>query len=272
MKENKNEKQKRVLAEINQQVRKNKTTFVVFCILRVFVFLAGTLAFFRGNYENVFLCVLSVLLMFAPAIIKRKLQIALPSVLEIIILVFIFCAQILGEIGSFYTRIPHWDTMLHTVNGFLCAAIGFALLDILNRDSKIKLKLSPLFLAIVAFCFSMTIGVLWEFFEFGADVLFQTDMQKDYIVHHISSVMLNPDNLNVPIKVEEITNVSVNGVQLPLDGYLDIGIYDTMKDLFVNFIGAVVFSVIGYYYVKTRGEGKIAKQFIPVIDTDNDSE
>ena len=260
------EKRKQVKSEINEQIRKNKTTFAVFCVLRVFVFLAGALSFFRGNYENVFLCMLTMLLMFTPAIIKRKLQIALPSTLETIILLFIFCAQILGEIGSFYTKIPHWDTMLHIVNGFLCAAIGFALLDILNRDSKIKLHLSPLFLAIVAFCFSMTIGVLWEFFEFGADVLFQTDMQKDYIVHHISSVMLNPDNLNVPIKVEDITNVSVNGAQLPFDGYLDIGIYDTMKDLFVNFIGAVVFSVIGYFYVKTRGEGKFAKQFIPVLD------
>ena len=88
--------------------------------------------------------------------------------------------------------------MLHTTNGFLCAAVGFSLIDILNRNAKIKFTLSPVYVALAAFCFSMTIGVLWEFFEFSMDRLFHMDMQKDTIVHTISSVMLDPTNSNIP--------------------------------------------------------------------------
>ena len=96
-------------------------------------------------------------------------------------LLFIFSAEILGEISSFYVLFPFWDTTLHTLNGFLAAAIGFSLVDLLNRSDRVKFDLSPLFLSITAFCFSMTIGVLWEFFEFAMDQFFALDMQKDTI-------------------------------------------------------------------------------------------
>ena len=120
-------------------------------------------------------------------------------------------------------------------------------------------------MAIVAFCFSMTIGVLWEFFECIMDSFFLLDMQKDTIVHSVTSVMLDPTNSNIPVTIDDITSVAVNGRDLGFDGYLDIGLYDTMADLFVNFIGAVVFSTIGYFYIKHRGRGKIARAFIPTI-------
>ena len=106
--------------------------------------------------------------------------------------------------------------------------------------------LSPVFIAVVAFCFSMTIGVVWEFFEFAMDRFFLLDMQKDTVVHTISSVMLDPDGGNVPYMIRGITDTAVNGQKLGLGGYLDIGLIDTMKDLLVNFIGAAVFSFIGY--------------------------
>ena len=196
--------------------------------------------------------------------------------LEIIILLFIFAAEILGEIQAYYIQYPGWDTMLHTLNGFLCAAIGFSLLDIVNRNEKLKFSLSPVYLAAVAFCFSMTIGVLWEFFEFSMDQLFLLDMQKDTVVHSIGSVMLDPAGGNHPAAIKHITDVIVvtaDGAQqsLGLGGYLDIGIIDTMKDLFVNFIGAVVFSTIGFFYVKNRGKGKFAPQFIPTVVEDVDA-
>ena len=156
--------------------------------------------------------------------------------------------------------------MLHTLNGFLCAAVGFALLDIVNRNEKFKFELSPLYLAIVAFCFSMTIGVLWEFFEYFCDLLLKTDMQKDTVIHFISSTYIDATASNKAVIIEGIKEVMVDGQKLPVSGYLDVGLYDTMKDLLVNFIGAVVFSVIGFFYVKTRGKGKFAKNFIPVIN------
>ena len=154
----------------------------------------------------------------------------------------------------------------------MCAAIGFALVDMLNRNEKFSLTLSPTYMAVVAFCFSMTIGVLWEFFECGMDQLFLLDMQKDAVVNTIATVMLDPTGGNTPVVIRDITDVIVvtgsgEEISLGLGGYLDIGILDTMKDLLVNFVGAVVFSIIGYFYVKSRGKGRFASRFIPrVVD------
>ncbi len=250
--------------EYKKAIKEEKATFVVFVTLRLMVVLAAVHSCIAETYENLFFCILTLILFLVPSFIQKNFGIDLPGPLEIIILLFIFAAEILGEMGSYYTKVPYWDTILHTVNGFLCAAIGFALSDILNRNEKIKFKMSPIFLAIVAFCFSMTIGVLWEFFEFFGDMFFNTDMQKDHVVRTISSTLLG-DGTKDPKVIEAIRGTAVNGEPLGIDGYLDIGLYDTMKDLFVNFIGAVVFSVIGYFYVKTRGKGKIAKMFIPKL-------
>ena len=157
--------------------------------------------------------------------------------------------------------------MLHTLNGFICAGIGFSLVDLLNQSGQ-KIKLSPLYVAIVAFCFSMTIGILWEFYEFTADSVLRTDMQKDKIIQNISSVELNLDRENIPIKVNDIEKTEIyskDGTIITIEnGYLDIGIIDTMKDLFVNFIGAIAYSLIGYAYIKNRGKYKFAENFIPV--------
>ncbi len=260
------------IRQIKEHIKNNKLVFAVYLVLRILVIGAAVISFARGNYENVFLCVLSLVLFLAPAFVEKNLGIQLPTTLEIIILLFVFAAEILGEISCYYIKYQGWDTMLHTVNGFLCAAIGFALLDILNRNEKIKFTLSPLYLAIVAFCFSMTIGVLWEFFEFSCDLFIKTDMQKDTVVNYISSTMLDATNSNSAVVIDGINEVAVNGQKLAVDGYLDIGIYDTMKDLFVNFIGAVIFSVIGFFYVKTRGKGKFARHFIPVLNGNEEDE
>ena len=242
----------------------------LYVTLRLVVILVMIAQIFNRNFENVFLCVLTLLLFLVPTFIERKIHVDLPDTLEVIIMLFIFAAEILGEIQAYYITFPYWDTMLHTINGFLCAAIGFALVDILNRSERFSIQLSPLFLAITAFCFSMTIGVLWEFFEALMDHLFLLDMQKDTVVHTISSVMLDPAGGNHPTAIHDITDVIVvtaDGAQrsLGLGGYLDVGILDTMKDLFVNFIGAVVFSIIGFFYVKSRGKGRFARRFIPRV-------
>lgn len=248
---------------LHMELREHKSSFIVYVVLRLLVILMMILQIFNRNYENVFLCILTLILLIIPSFIQINLKIELPTALEITILIFIFAAEILGEIQAYYLKFPFWDTVLHTVNGFLMAAIGFALVDILNRSKKFSIQLSPAFVAIVAFCFSMTIGVVWEFFECGMDQLFGLDMQKDTIVHTIKSVMLDPTKGNRPVGIRDIQSVMVNGQDLGLGGYLDIGLLDTMKDLFVNFIGAVVFSILGYFYVKKRGKGILAKRFIP---------
>ena len=252
---------------LKMELREHKSSFMVYVTLRALVVLIMILQILNGNYENVFLCILTLLLLIIPSLVQVNLKIELPTALEIIILLFIFAAEILGEIQSYYIIFPGWDTLLHTLNGFLMAAIGFALVDILNRNERFSFKLSPVFVAIVAFCFSMTIGVIWEFFEFGMDQIFRFDMQKDTIVHTISSVMLDPAGRNHPEVIRNITDISINGESLGLGGYLDIGLIDTMKDLIVNFVGAVLFSIIGYFYVKNRGKGRFAKRFIPRLKT-----
>ncbi|MBO5460490.1 MAG: hypothetical protein J5983_01660 [Ruminococcus sp.] len=245
------------------EVREHKSSAAVYLVLRGLVILALIRQILNQNYENVFLCILTLLLLLVPSMIQVTFKIELPTTLEIIILLFIFAAEILGEINEFYIIIPMWDTILHTMNGFLAAAIGFSLVDLLNQSDRIKFELSPLFLSIVAFCFSMTIGVVWEFFEFGMDQLFFLDMQKDTVVHTISTVMLDPAGGNVPYKISGITETLVQGQELGLGGYLDIGLIDTMKDLLVNFIGAVVFSVIGYFHVKYRKQKSFVARFVP---------
>ena len=260
----------KLIGEIKGNIKENKATFAVYVVLRAFVITSMVISIVRGDLESAFVCALSLVLFLVPAVIEKKLKIELPSALEIVILLFIFAAEILGEINAYYIKVPFWDSMLHTVNGFLCAAIGFALIDILNRNEKIKFELSPLYVAIVAFCFSMTIGVLWEFFEFGADFLLDMDMQKDTVINQITTVTLDPLHQNNTVTISEINEVIINGEPLELDGYLDIGLYDTMKDLIVNFVGAVIFSIIGFFYIKTRGKGKIAKSFIPTLRNNNE--
>ena len=263
-------KKKKTVGQEWRHVENKKLVYTVYFVLRLSVVGMLIAQFFNQNYENVSLCVLTLVLFMLPSAFERRLHIDLPDTLEIIILLFIYAAEILGEIRSYYTNYPGWDTMLHTMNGFLCAAIGFALVDILNQEEKVALHLSPFFMAVTAFCFSMTIGVLWEFFEFAMDQFLLFDMQKDTVINTISTVNLDPGHGTTAVVVKGIQDVILvleDGTQqaLGLGGYLDVGIIDTMKDLFVNFIGAVVFSTIGYFYVKSRGKGKFAPRFIPQV-------
>ena len=257
------------LREANQTLRHKPVVALVYLLLRFSVILIMVAQFFNRNFENVFLCLLTLILFLLPTVLERKLNIDLPNTLEIIILLFIYAAEILGEIRAFYTTFQGWDTMLHTLNGFLCAAIGFCLVDMFDRSERFSLSLSPAFLAIVSFCFSMTIGVLWEFFECFMDQCFLLDMQKDVVLNQFSSVLLDPTGGNHPVIIQGITDVILvtGDAQIPLGigGYLDVGLLDTMKDLAVNFVGAVVFSVIGYFYVKGRGKGWFARRFIPQV-------
>ena len=249
-------------------IRERDSSEIVHYLLRLVVILIMINQLFDRNYENVFFCLLAILLFAVPSFIETHTRISIPPALENSILFFIFAAQILGEMRAYYVAYPFWDTMLHTANGFLAAAIGFSLVEILNQSEKGTFRLSPFFLAVVAFCFSMTIGVLWEFFEYFMDMVVGTDMQKDTIIYTIRSVMLDPNHGQKVITIENITEVTVNGVDLGLGGYLDIGLHDTIKDMFVNFIGALVFSIAGYFYVKNRKESSFVMHFIPTLQAE----
>lgn len=172
--------------ELKLEAKRRPRVTAVYLILRLIVLVTMVSAILRQEYESVFICLLVLVLFLLPVFLQKKFRFELPDTLEIIILLFIFAAEILGELQCYFVEYPHWDTMLHTTSGFLAAAVGFSLVDLLNRDAKIKFQLSPLYVAIAAFCFAMTVGVLWEFVEFAADRIFLLDMQKDTVVHTIS--------------------------------------------------------------------------------------
>lgn len=241
------------IRDLRDRMKLDQKSYRVYSILRVLVILIAVRSFFTGNFENVALCLLSLVLFLGPVFAEKTLKIDIPQLFQVIIYLFIYAAWIMGEIENYYTIFPGWDTMLHTLNGFLCAAVGFSMVYLLNQKSE-NINLSPFYLAMVAFCFSMTIGVIWEFFEFTMDQVFHLDMQKDFIVKTISSVTLDPKNSQTPYVINHITRTIVetaDGSQHVIEGgYLDIGIIDTMKDLLVNLVGAIVFSVFGYIYLK----------------------
>ena len=248
---------------------RSRKVFIVNTVLAVFVIGILVRSLMLGNLNSAFICLMTLCLFSVPAIIKRTFNVKLPETLEIIVLFFIFCAEILGELGNYYMSYPHWDLMLHSTWGFLCAALGFALVDIINQNDKIKFNLSPVYVAVVAFCFSMTVGVFWEFFEFTADALLGTDTQKDTIISEITSTLLNEAKDGAAVTVSGIKETVING-EVVINGYIDVGLRDTMEDLFVNFIGAFIFSIIGYVYIKHRGKNskakKFAERFIPTLD------
>lgn len=254
------------MKNIKEAYKENrKGVLVVYLLLRFLVILVMVRQIFLHNYWNAFLCILVLIQFLIPYFITKKLKIELPSIFEIIILLFIFSSEVLGEIQNFYGVFKHFDTVLHTLNGFLCAAVGFSLIDLCNNNSE-KFNLSPLYLTIVAFCFSMTIGVLWEFLEYSIDKVMLSDMQKDKLVTKISSVYLNPEGKNKAIVIDDINRTIIytsDGETIIDGGYLDLGLNDTMKDLIVNFVGAVVFSIFGYLYVINRDKYKIAEKFMP---------
>ncbi|MDO4869655.1 MAG: hypothetical protein Q4A65_05145 [Bacillota bacterium] len=253
------------IRHLGNNVKEQRGVFILYSILRLFVVLIMIRSVMLHNFDTTLTCLLVLALFFIPSLLEEALKLKIPALFEGIIYCFIFAAEILGELGHFYTQFPIWDTMLHTLNGFLFAAVGFSTVELLNRTNK-NINLSPLYLTMVAFCFSMTIGVLWEFFECGADIFLHQDMQKDFVVDHFQSVTLDPSHSQEVIRVEDITGTVIqtaSGETYTIDGgYLDIGILDTMKDLLVNFIGAIVFCSFGFAFLKHGEKRKVASSVV----------
>lgn len=259
-----------------KEAKKKRTiNLTVYLTLRGLVIISLIAQAFHGNWNNVFLCVLTLIFFTLPTFLSKKLNITLPTTLEVVVYLFIFSSEILGEIQNFYGLFTHWDTMLHTLNGFICAAVGFSLIDILNNNENLHISMTPAFVALVAFCFSMTIGILWEFAEYTIDQYLEKDMQKDRIVTKISSVKINENGENEPVVIDDINETVIysnnsNNATIIEGGYLELGIQDTMKDLFVNFMGALIFSSIGYLYIKNREGYRLVEIFIPKLKNHGD--
>lgn len=238
--------------------RKKLWLKVLYLFLRIAVILIMIEQFRLQNYESAVLCILTLLLFLIPGFIERKIHIEIPDTIESIALISIYAGIILGEIRAYYVLFEHWDSILHALNGFLTAVIGFSLVDLMNGGRKVSLVFSPAFMALFIVCFATTVGVIWEFFEFGADSLFGKDMQKDTYISQMYTILLNPEGKNVPVHVP-LDSVVINGQQWK--GYIDIGIIDTMKDMLLNALGAIVFAVYACLQVK-MGRRENLKEFV----------
>lgn len=196
-----------------------------------------------GRWGHAGLCFLTLLLFELPALTEAVTKLRIPPLLEAAVTVFAFCANILGEMLGFYLRFFWWDAALHVLWGFLAGLLGVAFLQALQG----KALTSPA-AALTALGFAALTGICWEFFEFAMDGIFHMDMQKDVWLHTVSSLLLNREGANAAV-TEAIESVTVNGEAWP--GIPDVGLRDTVSDLFLNFAGSLI--AAGLLLPKGRG-------------------
>ena len=164
-------------------------------------------------------CAVGILAMGCPTLLRRRWGLVSPSRMMILYAVFLYASIYLGEVRNFYYRIPHWDNILHGFSGLMLGALAFSVIQLLNKSDRVPVTLSPLFVAVFTFCFAVTVGVAWEVYEFAADGLLGTNMQKFG----------------------------------PWDGAAFSGraaLHDTMADLILDALGGLIMALVGYVSLK----------------------
>ena len=164
-------------------------------------------------------CLVGIAAMGLPSLLKRRWGLTVPSKMMVLYALFLYGAIYLGEVRHFYYLVPHWDNILHGFSGAMLGALGFSVISLLNDTDRVPLNLSPAFVAMFAFCFAVTVGVVWEVYEFTADGLLGTNMQKF-------------------------------GPRDGLDFTGRAALIDTMTDLIVDAAGALVMALVGYLSLK----------------------
>ncbi|MDR2444840.1 MAG: hypothetical protein LBD44_02730 [Spirochaetaceae bacterium] len=211
-------------------------TYIVLCslIFSALYAIAGTvltaidrtpLAVFFGQGRDYGLmllqCLLGLAVLFLPGLLERRCKVVIENFVYIFFVVFLYAAIILGEVHDFYYRVPHWDTLLHACSGIMLGAIGVSAIDILNSSKKVRLNLSEGCIALFSFFFAVALGAIWEIYEYSMDLFFGFNMQR----HRLE-----------------------NGVQL----VGQLALYDTMKDLIVDVLGAAAICIVGYLVLKRK--------------------
>lgn len=166
-------------------------------------------------------CLVGVIVMFIPSAIEKKFSVDIPDVMEMLYFVFLFCAIYLGEVRDFYYRVPSWDLILHMFSGAMLGALGFVLVSFFNDSEKVNMQLSPIFVTLFAFCFALAAGTLWEIYEFLADGVLGTNMQK--FITADREVLVGRDALA-----------------------------DTMEDLIVDALSSLAVCIIGFFTLKKK--------------------
>ena len=195
----------------------SKSSMIITNLVRIALILTYIRGWFMHDHSQDFLIMLTFIMTYYPSVLEKRFGVYLPNTLQIVITLFIFSAQVLGEMNNFYDKIPWWDTMLHATSGTILGLLGFMFVYLLNEKGDANVNLSPIFVVLFAFCFAITMGVFWEFFEYGADRIFGYNMQK---------------------------------FRMPGQD----GLVDTMEDLIVDSIGAIVACIFGWLYMKKQND------------------
>ena len=165
-------------------------------------------------------CMLGVVVIHLPSLLEKRFRFELPAALYLMYILFLYCAIFLGEVRDFYYQVPQWDTILHAMSSVMAGVFGFTVVAMLNRNERIAISLSPGFVALFAFCFAVTLGALWEIYEFTFDGLLGLNMQK--------------------FRTADGTVLSGHAA-----------LADTMKDIVVNTLGALAASLAGYFSLRS---------------------
>ncbi|MDZ4261889.1 MAG: hypothetical protein U1B30_06115 [Pseudomonadota bacterium] len=188
---------------------------VIVIILMLIMAVELVLVFYEGQWINAFLVMAIMAVTLLPDVLGRRFRVYIPPEFQLLAVIFVFAALFLGEIQSYYVRFWWWDIALHTSSGLLMGILGFLLIYVLNENEHIDIHMRPRFMALFAFLFAVTVGTLWEIFEFTMDQVIGTNMQK---------AMLGDPS----------------------------GLTDTMWDMIVNALGALTISALGGWYMKQR--------------------
>jgi len=187
-----------------------------------FVSTGAAYAHVRSDYVLMFIqSLLGLVVLSFPSIVSRKLKFNIPNFIYIMYYIFLYCAIFLGEVLNFYYVIPHWDVILHFFSGAMLGALGFILVSQLNDSEMIRVSLSPFFVALFAFCFALSCGAVWEVYEFVFDGLLGLNMQK--FITATGEVLVGHNAL-----------------------------HDTMTDIIVDALAALLISLIGYSRLKAE--------------------
>lgn len=221
-------------------------SLVVSAIYALINFLPGSVGPFeeieeehlRGEYFLTFIqCILGIIVLFLPSMLERRLHIAFPNFMFVLFVIFLYGAIFLGEVRDFYYRIPHWDLILHGFSGLMLGALSFSVIALLNESKSVRSQLTPAFVAVFAFSFAVSVGVIWEIYEFAVDGIFGLNMQK----HSLETGE-------------------------PLIGRA--ALRDTMYDLILDAIGALIMAIVGYISLK-HGKGWIKPLLVRRVDPED---
>lgn len=227
----------------NELIYKRKLNLSVLILYTCFCLTATIILVVTHYYQNALYAVLTLLILVLLIMIEIFLKIRIPIVILILILI-IPVGALLGNSFNLYTEIPWLDDFLHTISGFVFACIGFGICEMFfGKINNVKQFVGYL---IIGFVFSLAIGLIWEMFEFAGTMIFNIDMQEDTIINNIYSFLLSGNHYEM-IKINDITKTIIyyqNGQIFEINGYLDIGLYDTLTDMLVCLIGSVIYLVV----------------------------